>query len=325
MASSPLYDAAAGDTPAPKDALGRRRRVAPPNPSSGRLVLTEADYLIFDAIDRHGPLPSHYLYEFTKHLRRDRSHLQNRLTEFYNGDAGGSYLVRPPQQFASYHARYQHLVYDLAPRASAILAERSPSLAPRRADPFVHRLMGACVGASFELTAPALGLRYISQREILAHPKAAAARASANPLAIQTPAGTLIPDGLFGLEYPGKGFRFFAVEIDRNTESIERRNLAQSSFARKIAGYLAILRTQAYRERWGVPNLHVLTATTSAAHARALLAHIGRHAGDAEAARFGVAVVSGFGAHWRAPSKVLSGVLTGAWCTPLTDKLLSTG
>lgn len=302
----------------------RRLRTAPPNPMVRRLVLTDADYLLFEAIDRHGPLPSHYIYEFTKHLRRDRSHLQNRLTEFYNGDARGPYLTRPPQQFASYEARYQHLVYDLAPRALLVLAERAvgPRIVPR-ADPFVHRLMGACVTASIELTAREMGLRFIPSDEILSRPECEAARRSLNSLAIPLlgPGGkALVPDSLFGLEYPGSGYRFFAVEIDRNTESIERRNLAQSSFGQKIAGYLALLENRSYHSWWGLPNLHVLTVTTSARHARNILAFMERQIERRHQGRFAAAVALMFGANWRVPREVLSSFVTEPWHTPAGPK-----
>lgn len=303
----------------PTDALRRRLRTAPPVPMVRRLVLGDADYLIFEAIARHGPLPSHYLYEFTKRLRRDRSHLQNRLTEFYNGDACGPYLTRPPQQFASFEARYQHLVYDLAPRARQVLAERSAKirLAPQ-ADPFVHRLMGSCVTSSVELTANEAGLRYIPSDEILSRPDCISARQTPNSLAIPLPGAggkTLVPDCLFGLQYPGSGYRFFAAEIDRNTESIERRNLAQSSFGQKIDGYLALLRSRSYQAWWGLPNLHVLTVTTNAVHARNILAFIERQNEPIYQKHFAVITEPAFGVNWRVPRNVLSQLLTDPWRT----------
>jgi hypothetical protein len=302
------------------DQLNRRLRHAPPAPLVRRLVFTEADYLIFEAIHRHGPLPTHYLYEFTKHLRRDYTHLQNRLTEFYNGDTHGPLLTRPPQQFTSFNARYQHIVYALAPRAKALLAERGVvSRARRRADPFVHQLMQACVGASLELTAPSKGLRHISREEIFAHPRCPeTTRNALNPMAIPiTGIGqrVLIPDDLFGLEYPGVGFRFFAVEIDRNTESIERKNMAQSAFGAKIAGYLDILRRQTYRAHWGIPNLHVLTVTTNGVHARNIRSYIEKHVDRTYVSRFAFAYESSFGANWLVPKTLLSSPLGPARIT----------
>jgi len=291
-------------------------------------VLTSPDYLLFEAIDRHGPLPSNYLYAFSQHLRRDRTHLQNRLTEFYNGDAAGAFLTRPPQQFASYRARYQHLVYDLASRARQLLAERDMLTTYRRAraDPFVHRLMAACASASFELASPTLGLRYIPFQEVLDHPRCGGARFTANPLALPILGGIggeIIPDLLFGLEYPGLGFRFFTVEIDRNTESIERRNLRQSAFARKVEGYVAALHNQSYRAWWGLPNLHVLTITTNATHARRLVEYLRDHVPDPMQHHFAVTADTTFGADWRVPNAPLTHLLTETWATSNGSRNLS--
>jgi hypothetical protein len=299
------------------EAVGRRLRHADPEPRARRLVLSEADHLLFEAIDRHGPLPSSYLYEFTRHLRRDRTHLQNRLTEFYNGDGHGSYLTRPQQQFASYEARYQHLVYDLAPRARLLVAERRALSSPR-SDPFVHRLMTACVSASFELTAGRHGLRYIPVNEILDRPGAASARASTSPLALPIPRAdhsALVPDLLFGLEYPRAGFRFFAVECDRNTESIERRNLRQSAFARKLTGYATVLDAQAYRNWWGIPNLHMLTITTNAVHAANILRFIRDQISPSLHPALGITVAPAFGRNWRVPKEPLACLMDMPWQT----------
>jgi hypothetical protein len=310
------------------DSLARRLRFAPPNPIARRIVLTEADHLAFEAIDRHGPLPTHYLYEFTRHVRKDHSQLQNRLTDFYNGTKGqGPYLTRPPQQFAGFEARYQHVVHDLAPRARIALAERGTLArhSPRRTDPFLHQLMGACVAASIELSAPSKRLRYIPREEILSHKKCAGARQGGNPMAIPLPGigerKTLVSDDLFGLEYPGTGFRFFAVEIDRNTESIERRNLDQSAFGRKIAAYLQLLRAQAYRDWWGIPNLHILTITTNATHARNIVDHVRKQNDPAFAGRFAFACAPDFGANWRVPRQVLD-LLDRPWITAGADKYI---
>lgn len=314
------------------DAKDRRLRFAPPNPvdrpkkAPRRITLTEADYLIFEAINRHGALPSNYLYEFQKHLRKDRTHLQNRLTEFYNGDENGSYLVRPPQQFAGFEARYQHIVYDLAPRAKTALAERGTlaRFAPSRNAPFLHQLMQACVGASLELTAASHGLRYISREEILTrrqcrHEKHGTGLLEQNPLAIPFKDGKtkLVPDDLFGLEgkdEKGSWYRFFAVEIDRNTESIERRNLEYNTWSKKVANYSRVLDARLFEDWWGVPNLTVLTATTNATHAGNIIDYIRKNA-PKHTSRFAFNVETCFGANWRVPKEVLSKLLDEPWTT----------
>lgn len=315
------------------DALNRRLRFAPPNPQVSRLVLTDLDYLVFEAINRHGPLPTHYLFEFVKDRRRDYARFQNRLTEFYNGDSAGAYLTRPPQQFAGFEARYQHLVYDLTARAKGVLAERGTlaRFSPRRVEPFLHQLMQACVGASLELAARAEGLRYISREEILTNPKCpAVTRDLASPLALPVhlvgAQKAITPDDVFGLQGSddkGDWFRFFALEIDRNTESIERRDPTQNAFGRKIVGYLDILIRQTFREHFGVPNLSVLTVTTNAVHAANIIEflakqHPGRHAG-----RFLFACEPAFGSNWRVPKTVLSSLITEPWTGVNGRRLIS--
>lgn len=304
------------------DLLNRRLRFAPPTPAVKRLVLTEGDYLLFEAINRHGPLPTHYLFEFTKHIRRNYPNLQWRLTQFYNGDSLGPYLVRPPQQFAGYEARYQHMVYDLAPRARQVLAERGTLSAhtPKRTDPFLHQLMQACVGASIELEAAGKGLRYISRAEILTHSKCPPNAGMSIPLSGFGEQKAVLPDDLFGLEYPGVGFRFFAVEIDRNTESIERKNLDQNSFGRKVAGYFDILRNQTYRAHWGLPNLSVLTVTTNGTHALNILDYVKKRNDPQYEGRFAIACEPSFGTNWRVPRTVLYQLLGEPWTTPTGQK-----
>lgn len=311
-----------------QDDLGRRLRHAPPSPAVARVVLQEPDFLLFEAIDRHGPLPTPYFFEFTKHLRISNQWLQRRLTEFYNGDQDGPYLTRPPRQFDGFEARYQHLVYDLAPRARVLLAERGTlgRYSPRRTDPFLHQLMGACVGASIELGCKERGLRYIPREEILTHPKCPKeTRESRNPMALPMSGdrNALVPDDLFGIEYPDVGFRFFAVEIDRNTESIERVKLDHNSFGRKIAAYLEVLRTKRCRSWWGIPNLSILTVTTNTTHAANILDFIRRHDARDFQDRFLFAVETRFGANWRVPKELLTHLLEHPWLTVSGEKLIS--
>jgi hypothetical protein len=308
-----------------KDAADRRLRFAPPNPKARpkraprRIALQPADIEAFSAINRHGPLPSNYLYEFTKHLRRDETQLKNRLTEFYNGDEGGPYLTRPEQQFGGFEARYQHIVYGLAPRAKEALLERGVRVAPARRDAFLHQLMQACCGASFELLARSLGLRYISRSEIFDHPRAGTCREAPDPMALPVGQHRLVPDDLFGIEYPEAGFRFFAVEVDRNTESIERRRPDQNAFGRKVAHYAEVLDRKTFHSWWGVRNLHILTITTNATHAGNLADYVAKTVEGRFQDRFAFTVATEFGPNWRVPKKLMT-QLFEPWVTPVGTK-----
>ena len=108
------------------DAIGRRSR-SKPRSTGKRIRLTERDFLWFAKINTHGPLSSQELYAFAKHLGGNEQRAKNRLTDPFNetnNAHGAPYLTRPAQQFQRMDARYQPLVYDLAPVAIEALKER---------------------------------------------------------------------------------------------------------------------------------------------------------------------------------------------------------
>lgn len=275
------------------DSLQRRLRYAKPQPKDKRIELHDGDIAIFDAIHRHGPLPTHYLHRFTG---AHPNSVQHRLTKLYNGTPSEKYLVRPPQQFASFHARYQPLVYDLHWRAEQILSEQG-KLSPyiRRTDPFLHRLMGACVMASIELACRVKGLRFIPRHEILERE----GNPIALPLSPSAPRKTLVPDELFGIDYGG-AYRFFAVEIDRNTESLERRKIGQNTFGRKLQCYVDAMKHRRYKEHWGIPNLMVITVTVNHTHMQGMMDYM-KKLDSHLAERFLFKTLPHFGSNWRIP------------------------
>ena len=247
---------------------------------------------MFEAIHRHGALPVNYLYEFTD--KKNYNTHQHRLTKLFNGTAQGNYLTRPPQQFASFHARYQPVVYDLTDKAKILLDERG-KLSPfiYRTDPFVHRLMGACVGASIELACTDIG--YIPRHDVLKK----RGKQMELPLSKLAPQKYLVPDDLFGFDYGG-AYRFFAVEIDRNTESISRKNLEQNTFGKKLASYIDVMKNRTFTSEWGIPNLMVLTITTNETHMRGIMEHI-KTLDQKFGERFLFKALPNFGANWRVP------------------------
>jgi len=284
-----------------KDVLSRRLRTAKPQPSGDRLALTEGDLALFELLNRHGPLPTTYLAAFLR--AKSLGYLQWRLTRLYNGTRNTpSLLSRPPQQFQSFAARYQPLLYDLTPASRRLIDERGTTLI-ERTDPFLHRFMGACVGASIEIGCRKQGLRYIPRMEILAK--------AGKPLAAQTGRGILIPDDLFGLQYRDGSYRFFAVEIDRQTESLERTTIGYRTFAGKLENYAALMGMQGYKECWGVPNLLVLTVTTSGPHLEGLLGVVRKRIPQQLWTRFLFKAHGEFCMRWRVPETLCHLLLTG--------------
>ena len=298
------------------DTKARRLRWAKPTPLVRRLIVTEADLILFEAIDRHGALPTPYLYEFTRHLRRDYTNLQHRLTEFYNGDQAGPYLTRPKRQFNAFEARYQPLVYGLAPRAERALGDRANRYAMPRSNDLVHDLMASCITASIELAAIAAGLAYVSAQEIIEQCAPSATRKASRPLGLPLSGKSLTPDGLFGLVYPDGGKRYFAVEADRNSESL-------ATFGQKIENYQRILSERLYERHWGIPNLHVLTVTTNRRHMENLVLEVEKKQQPRWAKRFKFAVEPCFGTrfhseddgYWKVPREVLNHLLLDPWQT----------
>jgi hypothetical protein len=84
----------------------------------------------------------------------------------------------------------------------------------------------------------------------------------------------VVPDALFGLEYNVRGqplYRFFALEADRNTMSIKRAKLQQTSYLRKVLAYRELVAKDLHRTHLGLPNFLVLTVTTSAQHMKNIM------------------------------------------------------
>jgi hypothetical protein len=121
-------------------------------------------------------------------------------------------------------------------------------------------------------------LRFIACPEILARAPEAV-RASGTPFRLPVPSGGyLVPDGMFGIEYrngEAKAYRFFALEADRGTMPLARSDPRQSSYLGKLAAYGEVIARQAHKAHWGIPNLLVLTLTTSAARCSEMVAKLG--------------------------------------------------
>lgn len=299
--------------PRTHDTLNRRLRWASPSTTATRIVPQEGDFRLLEALDCHGPLPAPYLFEFVKPFRSNYTGHQKRLCQLYNEARtphGGAYLTRPPQQNASFNARYQPLTYDITRHGRAALAERNALQrhVASRTDPMHHRFMNACVTASIRLAAERRGVDYISQETIIARDTCPdQTRRAKNPLALRLSAKALVPDDLFGLGYPAeprRSFRFFALEDDRGSESLERSDLAQTSFGGKFPLYLDVLRRRVFRDHWGIPNLFVMTVTTSKVRMENMIEHLAiltRHEPKLRA-HFLFKFRTDFAGHWSVPT-----------------------
>jgi len=203
-----------------KDIADRRIRFAPPQPSGGHINLTPRDILIFELLNRHGPLPSTYLYELTRHLGRDRVKLKERLRDLYHGHENPdhvTYLSRPAWQ-GTYKDR--PLVYDLTPYSKAALETRGIRVIKRRSEHPLHRFMASTVSASLKLYLESQRREYRDRNAILNHPKCPPATKDTDyPFTIPVGDTTIEPDDFFVIQDDKPVF--YAVEYDRKSETID--------------------------------------------------------------------------------------------------------
>jgi hypothetical protein len=293
------------------DALERRLRFAPPQPAGCGIVLTERDHLIFETLNRHGPLPSTYLFELTRHLPKSRhpKGFLRRLTKLYNGYCADwrshpdhicqpvAYLARPDWQGDE---KDRPVIYALNPLSEAVLLSRGIPVI-RRNDHFIHRFMTACVGASLKLYLESRRCEYHDRFKILAHPRCPAdTRTQDNPLIIPAGGGYLVPDDFFAVQ--GERLWFYAVEIDRKTETIDDTPVAKTSYGRKLKTYIEAIKTRAFSRHFGIPNnVKVLTVTSNERHMHGMIRYYRSLGEPALADRFLFSHADGFGAAWRVP------------------------
>jgi hypothetical protein len=292
-----------------------------------RIELTPRDLELFKLLSRYRYLRSNFLYAFLGGASEKR--FIERLGHLYHD---GRYINRPAQQWQYANSRYMPVVYELDDAgAQALVAHGMGGTGRaflngrgRQSRQFAHTLMVSEVLASLELGVRAEGsLRFISADEIIAKAPDAT-RSADNPLAfpvsvehaldgsrkVSRTEFMLVPDALFGLEYEGKRYRFFALEADRNTMPCVRSDLRQSSYLRKLLGYRAVATQKLYKDRLGLPNLLVLNVTTSEEHMRNVMSAVKELTSGGSTA-FLFKAMSGFGS--MCSVLMCPSLLTEAW------------
>jgi hypothetical protein len=241
-----------------------------------RLRLSGRDIEVFKLLDGYRYLRSSFICAFFPNA--DRTGLLKRLGDLFHE----GYLDRPTRQYQYANALYLPAVYSLNARSDALLRDHGcdcsplqiPGGRPGACRHFSHALMISDAMASIELGVRQSALRFISWMEIIGK---APCKDRNNPFRIPVSIRdrdhqadiTLIPDGLFGLEYRdggAKSYRFFALEADRDSMPIRRSRLIHTSYFRKLLGYRHILAQGIHRSHFGIPNLFILTVTVSEMH-----------------------------------------------------------
>jgi hypothetical protein len=241
-----------------------------------RIAITPRDVEIFKSLERYRYLRSTYIHAFVGGLSQTR--FKERLGDLFHE----GFIDRPSQQWAFANARHSPVIYELGAGARRVLQEVGSDLSDRctfLADAghrqFLHSLMICEVLASLDLAVRSTtGLRFIGWPEIL-RKAPGGTQCSEVPFRLPVPSGgTLVPDGLFGLEYTvdtARSYRFFALEADRGTMPVQRSRPGQTSYLGKIAAYRDIIARQVHKTHWGIPNLLVLTITTSEDRTQAMM------------------------------------------------------
>jgi len=236
--------------------------------SGKRLELTYRDLEIFKLLERYRYLRSTYIHAFVGGASQTR--FKERLGDLFHK----GYLDRPARQWDFADARHWPAIHEIGQGATRILRQAALGSGDRRDflseiphRQFLHAVMICEVLASLDLGARSdPSLRFIAWPEILARAPEAS-RGARSPFRAPLPAGGyLVPDGLFGVEYSReetKAYRFFALEADRGTMPVVRSDPKQSSYMGKLAAYRQIIAQRVFKTHWGLPNLLVLTVTTS--------------------------------------------------------------
>lgn len=248
--------------------------------SASSLELTDRDVEILLALEQHRFLTTDHLLQLTGTISRQA--LNRRLRILFDA----KYIDRPrAQMHAMAYADKRPMVYALGNAGAELLTNRLQMPLPdifwteknrRVKERFVEHTLGiADFMVAMEAACRTAGnLKLIHKDDILANAPEATRR-KRDPFRWQTRIHwdnqwhqiAIVPDAVFGLHYTdkpeGKNRAYFFVEIDRGTMPILRRDIRQSSFARKLHSYADTQARRLHIEAFGISNFRVLTVTTS--------------------------------------------------------------
>lgn len=236
------------------------------------LSIEPGDEAYFSALRKHHALPSHYLYEVVKRIRKDRQYHIDRLRDLF--DAG--YLDRPIALNPRF-AFSDHLCYALGDKVTGNELSRLPGGGYR------HNF-GTCIAtANIDIFAARDGCAYISQEEILKASPNRSISISTN-LSYRFPEGytetsnaPTIPDNLFGIQYKS-GRLNYLLEFDRGTETLRAKHFKTkdgqeiNSVLKKLLAYKQMLIAGDAQKHFGTDQgFKVLFVTTSEERMKTML------------------------------------------------------
>jgi hypothetical protein len=291
------------ETPTPR----KRRPRSQPTPSGKRNTITDNDVFgIFEPLSRHAYLTTKQLVAFD---RRYASKTRNRLTDLYHEQ--GRWLVRLSERLKFADALFVGEMYQLGKDAEGTLQSRGiipsedwvratriggNSTAPSRILRLAHDHMASQVALDIEIgVRAASGGRFRNHIEIItASP--ARTRALPNPLSVPVPPIAeaprwIEPDVLFAIDD-----RYFALEADMGSESIE------AIIKPKIRAYREIVASRTIDRHFGIDNLRVLFVTTSEKRMRNMMRAVEKIARNGRSTMFFFACRPDLGQFTRAPA-----------------------
>ena len=249
--------------------------------TSASLALTDRDVEILLALEQHRFLTTDHLLQLTGTTSRQA--MNRRLRRLYDA----KYIDRPrAQMHAMACGDKRPMIYALGNDGAALLSNRFQMALPdiywteknrRVKEKFVEHTLGiADFMVGMEVACRQSGrLKLIHRDEILASAPEATRR-KRDPFRWQTRIHwdnqwheiAIVPDAVFGLQYldkpEGMNRAYFFVEIDRGTMPILRRDIRQSSFARKLHSYADTFDRKLHTDQLAIKNFRLLTVTTSA-------------------------------------------------------------
>ena len=278
-----------------------------PTPRGKRTAITDNDIFgIFEPLSRHAQLTTKQIVAFD---RRYESKTRNRLTDLYH--EGGEWLERLSESIKFANSLFVDEMYRLGKHAEDLLQWRGiipvedwvqaariggNSVAPSRILRLAHDHMASQIALDIEIGARAAPqVRFRNHIEIIS---ASPARTQTfpNPLSVAVPPigdapRWIEPDALFAI-----GERYFALEADMGTESIE------AIIKPKIRAYREIVASGTIDNHFGIDNLRVLFVTTSEKRMRNMMKAVELIARNGRSTMFGFACRPDLDGFMRAPA-----------------------
>jgi hypothetical protein len=238
------------------------------NPGIGPIVLTSRDRKIIRCVLGYRFLRSTHLRSFVP--GSGQNILRRLQMLFHHG-----YLDRPRTQIDYYRQGSKAMVYGLGNKGKELL-EREDGIPHRKLDWTAnnrsvtrffmeHTLAVADAMVALELSSRRRHVEMVHHQSVPA--EGLKWSVPVHHLGVTAPVG-LVPDRVFGLKTQ-TGTRWFFLEADRATMPIERNNLKQTSFYRKLLAYHETWRQKTIKDSF--PRFQVLTVTTTPERVQNLL------------------------------------------------------